>query len=1150
MKKCRTSRSILLIGTIAALCSSRSALSELPVWYEEFKLTRGCSDGSGFGWSVAVSGDVAIVGMQCKCGNIGGSAHVYRWDGSGWMPDGTDDVMTSNYPRIFDLYGYSVDIQEDLVNGDVAVVGAFRDLNGTYLSGEVYVYRWDVINDKWGNGHELVKPSFTYDACVGWSVATSKDVIVAGAPEYIESLDPLDRPGRVYIYRWNDSSSRWEISLIPNIGDHSDMVGYSVAADGDTVMVGAPGDDNGAGAVYVYVWNGQSWDLEAKLTVGGDTGRFGSSISLSGDAALIGAPDDGYQTASAAGSAYVFRWNGTTWTQEAKLNGMVSQDFHFGYSVAIETDPTNSDIAVIGIPDSSISSSNLFAYVFRRINSNWYEVGHIEASDTSFINNNNCFGDAIAIEDDVVFVGAPGTRNEGDEYSGGAVYVYDSDLFTPPSVVAAVSRKTHGTAGDFDIDVFDESDDQDIECRQYGVTKLVVTFGINIQGVDGLDTSDVEISSGTVDAVSLTASNELTIEMSDTLFYADKISQPLTVSFPGIADANDESIICQDSIDILQLVSDVRPDGSVNSIDRVDVRDALGDPVTGSNFRCDVRADGSIDAIDRVDVRDAVGKGLPGVTYVANGCKELFDEAGVADYWTPYWFKHAPVSWDADETIKYDDWDYSQRIHVYDVAAPRTKYCGLRQTISAGVGDAITFETHGRTYHNNNNYAGLFIGVQWDGSTTVPEFEGDGQGGTEYFTLSTAGNATSNEVTVFLHAKRNGNAGANNLVWFDETVTYHASVPPAPVVYNAYDGSIYVNVAKGSNSSDAEFAITIDGGAYTEDIHWVQADGTVGTSEAWLTDAEWATTEVFELWMGTLYGFKVKARYSSSYPQETYLGEISAAYTNDLINGRMEAFSSGMADGWTTYWYKHEPVSWDADGVVKHSGDYSQRIQIFDAYPPCTKYCGLKQTIDANVGDAITFDVYGRTYHNNNNYAGLFIGANWDGDTKCPETDFMDEGQSGSTFFKLKTAGNATSTTVTVFLHAKRNHNAGPDNLVWFDDANCYHVYVPDAPTVDNPTARTLDVDVNPGDNWGNSNIQYAITIDGGAYREGTDWVQSDGSVSTSEVWQNDLVWDTTEVTGLTTSTTYTFKVKARYNSIYTEDTALGSGAQGTPSGG
>jgi len=175
---------------------------------------------------------------------------------------------------------------------------------------------------------------------------------------------------------------------------------------------------------------------------------------------------------------------------------------------------------------------------------------------------------------------------------------------TAPAVESAVSVRTHGDKGDFAVDVFNG----EIECRTFGVTKLVVGFDMDIQRING-DFTDVELSSSgsagppyRPDIITQTASNELTIEMSGTTD-----ATPLIVSFPGIADAGNVSYICADSVCILQMIGDVNPDLVITSQDRVFVRDQIGTAVSASNFRMDVRADGTFNSIDRVDVRDAMG---------------------------------------------------------------------------------------------------------------------------------------------------------------------------------------------------------------------------------------------------------------------------------------------------------------------------------------------------------------------------------------------------------------------------------------------------------------------------------------------------------------------------------------------------------------
>ncbi|MEI6143258.1 MAG: BspA family leucine-rich repeat surface protein [Mariniphaga sp.] len=96
---------------------------------------------------------------------------------------------------------------------------------------------------------------------------------------------------------------------------------------------------------------------------------------------------------------------------------------------------------------------------------------------------------------------------------------------------------------------------------------------------------------------------------------------------------------------------------------------------------------------------------------------------------------------------------------------------------------------------------------------------------------------------------------------------------------------------------------------------------------------------------------------------------------------------------------------------------------------------------------------------------------------------------------------------------------------------------VPSAPTVNNATASTLDVTVNVNSNPASTEFAIYETTQ-------SKFVQANGTLGASVVWQTAATWGTKTVTGLTTGSTYTFKVKAR-NGVNTE-TAYGTTANGT----
>jgi len=525
---------------------------------------------------------------------------------------------------------------------------------------------------------------------------------------------------------------------------------------------------------------------------------------------------------------------------------------------------------------------------------------------------------------------------------------------------------------------------------------------------------------------------------------------------------------------------------------------------------------------------------------ITNGDFESGFTSGVADDWTTY-DNCAPTFASGAGTSP----TATTAQQISEALTTTSEYYGIYQTITdVNIGDAFTFNADVWSLEDYH-YTYCALRVDWDGGTSR-------SGATElchpeYLAEETwtsmgygSGNATGTSVTLFVDVQGAEYMGTE--VRWDNVVAYHAHVPPAPTLRDRASSSVYVDVEPGGNSgnSEAEYAITIGGGGYTLGTAWVQSNGTISTSEVvWQTNTTWGDKQVTGLSAGTVYLFKVKARYSDTYTQETSLG--TEASTGELMNDGMEEFTSGAADEWTKYWKKHWPVSWNYDGTIKSEGDYSQRIHIYDVAAPKTKYVGLYQTIDANVGDTITFEAYGRTYHNNTIYAGLFIGAQWDGSTDCPESQFTGNGSGGNeVFFPLTVSGYATEKAVTAFLHAQRNGDAGDDNLVWFDEASTYHAYVPPAPTVSNRQTYTVDVNINAGSNW--EDAEYAITIGGGDYILGTHWIDTSGTVGTSPAWQTDEEWDTQTVTVAESGTVYYFKATARYDDdSYDQPTQLGS---------
>ena len=160
--------------------------------------------------------------------------------------------------------------------------------------------------------------------------------------------------------------------LTASNADPQDTFGTSVSMDGNVVVVGAPSGDAPnmelSGTAYVFRFDGSNW-IEEQLLSASDAsfgGAFGFSVSVSGDAILIGAQIDSKSCpakGTQCGAAYVFRHDGNTWLEEAKLTASdAAANDRFGYSVSLD-----GDVGIVGafLGDSPSMEDSGAAYVFR-----------------------------------------------------------------------------------------------------------------------------------------------------------------------------------------------------------------------------------------------------------------------------------------------------------------------------------------------------------------------------------------------------------------------------------------------------------------------------------------------------------------------------------------------------------------------------------------------------------------------------------------------------------------------------------------------------------------------------------------------------------------------------------------------------------------
>ncbi len=381
-----------------------------------------------------------------------------------------------------DQFGYAV-----AISGDTAVVGApFESSNATGVngnqanngaaeSGAAYVFTRS--GGTWTQQAYLKASNTEGGDRFGSSVAISGETVVVGAPaedsgEAGVNGDQADESasdsGAAYVFTRSGGTWTQQAYLKASNTDASDSFGFSVAIDGDTVAVGAAGEDSSApgvngdqasnaatnsGAAYVFTRSGGTWTQQAYLKASntGASDLFGYAVAISSETALVGAPAeasnatgvDGNQadnSAGESGAAYVFTRSGGVWTQQAYVKASNTGGLdQFGQAVAI-----SGETAIVGAPfedggatgvngnqaDNSAGESGA-AYVFTRSGGVWTQQAYVKASNTGA---GDWFAASVAISGETAIVGAQfeasnATGVDGDQAdnsaaASGAAYVF------------------------------------------------------------------------------------------------------------------------------------------------------------------------------------------------------------------------------------------------------------------------------------------------------------------------------------------------------------------------------------------------------------------------------------------------------------------------------------------------------------------------------------------------------------------------------------------------------------------------------------------------------------------------------------------------------------------------------------------------------
>jgi len=298
----------------------------------------------------------------------------------------------------------------DAFGGTVAVAGStvfVGEPANTYSPGMVYVYRPE--GETWTVQAELTASDAENGDAFGQALAAEDDAVLIGA------TGSGAGPGKAYLFQRNNDS--WaEVARFTSAGILADDdFGSAVSLDGSVALVGAPGQNGNAGAVYVFRHDAATgvWAEEAQLTGSGVQGNalFGSALALRGNMAFVGAPGQG------SGVVYVFQYDDAVrkWTEVAQLTGSeAGEEDHFGSALALK----GNDL-LVGAPRHSSAIGAVYSFRRDDGSNGWTEQARVMPPDGA---PQHRFGTSLAVNGNEVWVGAPGAaRYTGTIYLYGAV---------------------------------------------------------------------------------------------------------------------------------------------------------------------------------------------------------------------------------------------------------------------------------------------------------------------------------------------------------------------------------------------------------------------------------------------------------------------------------------------------------------------------------------------------------------------------------------------------------------------------------------------------------------------------------------------------------------------------------------------------------
>ena len=388
------------------------------------------SEHDQFGHSVAIEGDIVVVGAWLDDAGATDSGRAYVYDLGSPSPPDPVLALDNPSPAESDCFGVSVAVSSSRV-----AVAAYHDNTGNQRTGRVYIYDLESPVPA-APQTTLGKPGGSANDCFGNALAMAGSLVVVGAE--LGDADALNS-GNAYVFDLDSGTPGQPAHVLSNpVPQAQGYFGTCVSISGNTVAVGAYRNDTvaeNAGACYIFdlaasspgvpavVLSKPAWDADD---------YFGNAVSISGTRVVAGAwrDDSGDED---SGISYVYDLGGAL--PEIPVIALDSplrdSTDHFGSAVAIE-----GDLVAVGSPDSDSGATRAGRVSVHDLASS-KPAASLASLDNPNPALNDAFGAAVAVSGKRVIAGAPGADVAGSA-NAGMVYVYDFSSGPPPSPLLAI----------------------------------------------------------------------------------------------------------------------------------------------------------------------------------------------------------------------------------------------------------------------------------------------------------------------------------------------------------------------------------------------------------------------------------------------------------------------------------------------------------------------------------------------------------------------------------------------------------------------------------------------------------------------------------------------------------------------------------------